>query len=131
MDQQSQERKYIIDTDIKLQSAPCTRCGKCYSIATILKSIHAECGRCLNKRRQEVAYQEEMADFIVDMIVDDNDEKYNDEVDELFIVERILCHDPEERLWLVKWEGYPVREATWEPYENLCMNTIFMEYILM
>ena len=127
MNQQGQEYKYISDVDIKLQSTPCSRCGKCYSMATILKSIHAECGRCLNKRRQEVADQEEMADFVVDM---DEDEKYNDEVEELFNVERILCYDPEERLWLVKWEGYSVREATWEPYENLCMNTIFMEYIV-
>jgi len=41
--------------------------------------------------------------------------------DDLFIVDRILKHrgSGNKRRYLVKWQGFPRSEATWEPISNL------------
>ena len=41
--------------------------------------------------------------------------------DDIFVVEKILeekCVDGT-HYYLVKWDGYPEDEATWEPFENV------------
>ena len=52
-------------------------------------------------------------------LIDDNDDEDSDE--EVFIVEKILDKKKEGRrlLYLVKWEGYEEKDATWEPVGNL------------
>jgi Chromo (CHRromatin Organisation MOdifier) domain len=42
-------------------------------------------------------------------------------IDRIYVVERILDErtNGEEMEYLVKWEGYSLKESTWEPAENL------------
>jgi hypothetical protein len=57
--------------------------------------------------------------------------------DGTFLVEHILSHQsgsgpggdkPAKRKYLVKWEGYPESQATWEPYSGVRHTPAFEEY---
>merc|ERR1719499_2466858 len=54
------------------------------------------------------------------------------EDDALYQVEYILDDRFNDELkrqeWLVKWEGYPVDQSTWEPLENVDGNVKFADY---
>jgi hypothetical protein len=47
-----------------------------------------------------------------------------------FEVESILNHKDEngKRFYLVKWMGYPLEDATWEPVENIATVTCIEDY---
>ncbi|MHA2265065.1 MAG: hypothetical protein ACXAEN_21950, partial [Candidatus Thorarchaeota archaeon] len=59
----------------------------------------------------------------------EDEECKSDDEPEYFDIEKIIGYDPIDNQWLVKWKGFPLRDSTWEPYENLEMSTVFQEYL--
>jgi hypothetical protein len=54
--------------------------------------------------------------------------------EEVYTVERILCHKPAgarkaHTLYLVKWQGYSEEECTWEPERNFIDKAVIPNYL--